>query len=120
MKPQGIFYISIPFVYPVHDAPHDFRRYTAYGLRELLIRHGFHIEYETTHGNSYVVSMQLINLSLLETARYILTKNKIIGLIFSCIIYPVCIGINFLSITMLLFKFNNAICFGHFVKARSK
>jgi SAM-dependent methyltransferase len=33
LKPGGLAYISMPFLYPLHDAPHDFQRYTSYGLR---------------------------------------------------------------------------------------
>lgn len=33
LKPGGLAYISVPFLYPLHDAPHDFQRYTSYGLR---------------------------------------------------------------------------------------
>ncbi len=33
LQPGGQAYISMPFLYPLHDAPYDFQRYTAYGLR---------------------------------------------------------------------------------------
>ncbi|WP_312527951.1 methyltransferase domain-containing protein [Comamonas sp.] len=33
LKPGGHAYISMPFLYPLHDAPYDYQRYTAYGLR---------------------------------------------------------------------------------------
>lgn len=38
LKPGGVVLVSIPFLYPIHDAPHDFQRYTAHGLaREIKI-----------------------------------------------------------------------------------
>lgn len=32
LKPGGQLLLTIPFLYPVHDAPHDFQRYTIHGL----------------------------------------------------------------------------------------
>ena len=32
LVPGGRAWISMPFLYPVHDAPHDFQRYTRYAL----------------------------------------------------------------------------------------
>ena len=32
LKPGGHLLLSVPFLYPLHDAPHDYRRYTAPGL----------------------------------------------------------------------------------------
>ncbi|MGH8162772.1 MAG: class I SAM-dependent methyltransferase [Rhodanobacteraceae bacterium] len=32
LKPGGMLLLSVPFLYPLHDAPHDYRRYTAHGL----------------------------------------------------------------------------------------
>lgn len=36
LKPGGQAFISTPFQFPTHDAPHDYFRYTEYGLRHLL------------------------------------------------------------------------------------
>lgn len=36
LKPGGRLLLTIPFLYPIHDAPHDYQRFTRYGLsREL-------------------------------------------------------------------------------------
>jgi len=32
LRPGGRLLLSMPFLYPIHDAPHDFQRYTTYGL----------------------------------------------------------------------------------------
>ena len=38
VRPQGCVLLSMPFLYPIHDAPHDYQRYTANGLeREMEI-----------------------------------------------------------------------------------
>jgi SAM-dependent methyltransferase len=32
LKPGGRLLLSMPFLYPIHDAPHDFQRYSVHGL----------------------------------------------------------------------------------------
>jgi len=43
LKSDGTVIISWPFVYPIHEAPRDFYRYTEYGMRYLAQRSGFQI-----------------------------------------------------------------------------
>jgi len=40
LKAEGRAWISMPFLYPLHDAPFDFQRYTEYGLRRDMRRAG--------------------------------------------------------------------------------
>ncbi|HET7333269.1 class I SAM-dependent methyltransferase [Dyella sp.] len=40
LKPGGKLLLSVPFLYPLHDAPIDYRRYTAPGLVQILQRSG--------------------------------------------------------------------------------
>jgi SAM-dependent methyltransferase len=40
LKPGGLLLLSMPFLYPLHDAPHDHRRYTAPGLESAIVRSG--------------------------------------------------------------------------------
>ena len=36
LRPGGTVIISVPFIYPLHQLPHDFWRITIFGLNELL------------------------------------------------------------------------------------
>ncbi|MGA9852144.1 MAG: class I SAM-dependent methyltransferase [Gammaproteobacteria bacterium] len=36
LKPGGRLLLSVPFLYPLHDAPHDYQRYTEYGLQQIV------------------------------------------------------------------------------------
>jgi ubiquinone/menaquinone biosynthesis C-methylase UbiE len=36
LKPGGVFLVGVPFKQPVHRAPFDYWRFTAYGIRSLL------------------------------------------------------------------------------------
>jgi SAM-dependent methyltransferase len=42
-RPGGHVLVSVPFLYPVHEAPFDMRRFTHFGLRDILERHGFEV-----------------------------------------------------------------------------
>lgn len=41
LKPQGRLFITVPFMWYVHEAPYDYFRYTRYGLEYLLKKTGF-------------------------------------------------------------------------------
>jgi SAM-dependent methyltransferase len=36
LKPGGQLFVSVPFMFPLHDEPHDYWRYTEHALRRLL------------------------------------------------------------------------------------
>jgi len=36
LKPEGLLFLSTPCLYPLHDEPHDFQRFTRHGLRRLF------------------------------------------------------------------------------------
>lgn len=39
----GQLVLWMPFIYPIHDAPHDFQRFTEHGLRAYLAEHGLRV-----------------------------------------------------------------------------
>lgn len=41
LRPGGALLITVPFMWEVHEAPHDYFRYTRYGLEYLLKKNGF-------------------------------------------------------------------------------
>ena len=43
LKPQGTIILTVPFFWPIHEAPRDFYRYSQYGLRYLFEQEGFEI-----------------------------------------------------------------------------
>lgn len=44
LKPNGLLFLSAPFIYPLHAAPRDFQRYTSFYWKHHLARGGFRIE----------------------------------------------------------------------------
>jgi len=41
LVPGGLFFLTVPFLWPLHDVPHDEFRYTPFALTRLLSRAGF-------------------------------------------------------------------------------
>lgn len=51
LKPGGVIFITVPFQWWVHEAPHDYFRYTRYGLEHMLGKAGFaNIQIEESTG----------------------------------------------------------------------
>lgn len=43
LKKDGVFFLSVPFIWDEHEQPHDYARYSSFGLKHLLTKHGFEI-----------------------------------------------------------------------------
>lgn len=41
LRPGGTLILTVPFIWPEHEQPHDNRRYTSFGLRNQLLAAGF-------------------------------------------------------------------------------
>ncbi len=44
LKPGGQLLLSVPFAWDEHEQPHDYARYSSFGLIHLLEKHGFQID----------------------------------------------------------------------------
>lgn len=60
----GRIIISTPFLYPIHDAPGDYTRWTYHGLRYLATKCGLSIHQTYTFGSPIESAALLTNLSL--------------------------------------------------------
>jgi SAM-dependent methyltransferase len=43
LRPGGVLVLSVPHLSPIHEAPHDFYRYTCFGLSHLLSKAGLEV-----------------------------------------------------------------------------
>lgn len=43
LRPGGELVLTVPFVWDEHEQPHDFARYSSFGLRAMLERNGFEV-----------------------------------------------------------------------------
>jgi SAM-dependent methyltransferase len=60
LKPMGKLILGVPFLYRVHDAPHDYYRYTEYKLRLFCEDNGFTVLYLEPYGGSPEVMLDII------------------------------------------------------------
>lgn len=71
LRPEGILLLSVPFIYPVHNAPFDFHRFTRHALERSLREHGFEVETIEARLRSMEVAGLMTSLALGDAARRI-------------------------------------------------
>jgi SAM-dependent methyltransferase len=76
LKPGGRLTIQVPFMYPIHDAPLDFHRWTIHGLRELAERTRFVVREEIAFGNPVESAALLANIAISKTVLNWLRKKN--------------------------------------------
>lgn len=61
LKTDGILLLTVPFVWDEHEQPHDYARYSSFGLRYLLEQNGFVILDYRKSMNDIRVIFQMMN-----------------------------------------------------------
>ncbi|MCX6782228.1 MAG: methyltransferase domain-containing protein [Candidatus Magasanikbacteria bacterium] len=76
LKTGGIIICSAPFVYPEHEVPFDYLRFTKYGLEKMFLMCGFKIDQITQTTGIFGVFGQLFSAYIFELfkAKNILVK----------------------------------------------
>lgn len=67
LKKGGSMTLQVPFMYPLHDEPLDFHRWTLHGLRGAAARHGFAIHDEYAIGHPLETAALIGNIALSRT-----------------------------------------------------
>lgn len=67
LKSQGTFTIQVPFLYPIHDSPLDFHRWTAHGLNHAAAKYGFSIDVQQAIGHPVETAALNTNIALSKT-----------------------------------------------------
>lgn len=62
MRPGGVFFLTVPFLWPLHDVPYDEHRYTPFAMQRLLREAGFTDIVLTPHGGWNASLAQMIGL----------------------------------------------------------
>ncbi len=76
--PGGAVVLTVPFVFPLHMEPYDFRRLTLHGVQQLAAAHGFSVETAVPLGPLPIVLATLIeDASILPTSQSLLAKVKV-------------------------------------------
>ena len=76
LKPGGGLLMTVPFVWDEHEQPYDYARYSSFGLKFIVEKHGFGVvEQRKTAGDIRII-FQLINAYLY---KILLTKKPLIN-----------------------------------------
>lgn len=71
LKQDGKLILQVPFMWQVHEAPHDYFRYTEYGLKHLLSDSGFQILDMTPQGGVFIT----LTMKILYQANRLIPKK---------------------------------------------
>lgn len=82
LKPNGTALFTVPFVWDEHEIPHDFGRYTSFGIRYLLEKHGFKVVASEKSTKFLETVFQLWNLYIYYR---LYTRYKYVNIVINCI-----------------------------------
>ena len=82
LKPGGRVLIQIPFMYPIHDAPFDYRRLTKYGIEALASQNDFVVESFGSRGKPLETAILLANIALVKSLLNSLSKRVLPAALF--------------------------------------
>ena len=78
LKSVGTLTIQVPFMYPIHDAPFDFHRWTKFGLSRAAERAGFDVSQQTAIGHPMETAALGMNIALSKTVlNWIAGRNPL-------------------------------------------
>lgn len=77
LKPGGRLILHVPFLYPLHDEPHDYQRWTVHGLRRLCESHGLALEHTAAVGHPCETAAALFAIALAKSCLLVLSKKRI-------------------------------------------
>jgi SAM-dependent methyltransferase len=81
LRPGGKILISVPFLYPLHNVPYDFQRWTTYGLGQMVKSLNVKIVEHKHSGQPVETAVALTNIALSKLALDMLTRRNPIGFI---------------------------------------
>ncbi|MBR9909053.1 MAG: class I SAM-dependent methyltransferase [Gammaproteobacteria bacterium] len=89
----GRVLLQVPFMYPIHDSPLDFRRLTREGLVAVAERAGFRLRRCDFRGTPLETACLLLNIALAKLCSRGLAKSKWLALP-SVLLAPVVVALN--------------------------
>jgi SAM-dependent methyltransferase len=69
LRPGGVLLLATPFTWDEHEQPHDFARYSSFGLRALIERSGFIVEAQRKTCADFRAIVQLASGALYKVTR---------------------------------------------------
>jgi SAM-dependent methyltransferase len=76
LKTDGHILITTPFCWGEHEQPHDFARYTSFGMKSILERSGFRVLSISKTNNSFLAMSQML---ISYISNHALPKGRVLG-----------------------------------------
>lgn len=119
LKKGGYLIISVPFMYPLHDLPQDYYRYTEFVIKELLKDSKFKIVKITPQGNFFEFWLFSLIMFFLMAMRDLLQKRKnifdlTIFLVLALISIPLIFAVNILVVIFDFLKVTRGKIFNYY------
>jgi SAM-dependent methyltransferase len=87
LKRNAPIILTVPFVWPEHEMPFDFRRFTMNGLVKMLEKHGFTVLKNHKNGNNISV---IIQMQIMLIYHLLFVKNVYLNLFINFIfVFPI-------------------------------
>lgn len=97
MASNGTLLMTVPFMWPEHEMPYDFQRYTTNGLRKLLEEAGFEVLEQRKLLNDCRAPAQLFLAWLYDSAGFGQRSFKVQLVLTACLFAPIAILATFLA-----------------------
>jgi len=124
LKKDGIFAFSVPFLYPLHDIPWDYRRWTKYGVETLLKENNFEVVQCIERGGFWTVWNSHFNINLMHILQNITLMKSNLKWCLIFILAPLFLFFslisNFISFFLEKIDKNKRFTLGYTVIARKK
>ena len=115
LKPKGYLLLSVPFLYPVHDVPFDFHRFTYFGIHHILEKNGLRVLKSERHGNFIDTAAVNLNMFCLSMLRKLLEqRNYIYFSLLFILSYPLMILGNLAAFILRRIAFEDRFYLGMF------
>ena len=83
LRDDGLVLITAPFVWDEHEQPHDYTRYSSFGMTSILNRHGFEILELRKSVDDIRIVFQLLNAYIHKKT---LTRSKLVNLLLTVLL----------------------------------
>jgi SAM-dependent methyltransferase len=83
LRPRGRLLLTVPFVWDEHEQPHDFGRYSSFGLAALLSRNGLRVLRQEKTAGDVRALFQLVNAYLYKVT---VTRSAYANLLFALLL----------------------------------
>lgn len=78
LRPDGVLVVTVPFLSRLHEEPHDYFRFTRYGLRQLLTDAGFDVAEITETGSLFSFVGHQVSVGLLGLTWHLRRLRRLV------------------------------------------